>query len=129
MPGGQLLQLDVPNAGDRIGLDDQFIPVGRGGADIGLGIELVPGAQPRGYRVFFAAAHIQALTFLQGFFQLFLDFGLCLTQHILDNPLAGLGVVPGGVPALPAAIFSLTDVTFAVGPLFCHGRNLPPLVS
>ena len=44
MPGGQLLQLNVPNAGDRIGLDDQFIPVGRGGADIGLGVELVPGA-------------------------------------------------------------------------------------
>ena len=66
MPGGQLLQLNVPNAGDCVLLDNQFIAVGRGGADIGLGIELVPGAQPGGYRVFFAAAHIQALTFLQG---------------------------------------------------------------
>ena len=49
MPGGQFLQLNVPNAGDGVGLNNQLIPVGRGGADIGLGIELVPGAQPRGY--------------------------------------------------------------------------------
>ena len=49
--GGQLLQLDVPNAGDRIGLDDQFIPVGRSGADIGLGIELISGTQPACYGI------------------------------------------------------------------------------
>ena len=36
MPGGQLLQLNVPNAGDGVGLNNQLIPVGRGGADIGL---------------------------------------------------------------------------------------------
>ena len=46
MPGGQFLQFNVSNTGDGVGLDDQLIPVGRGGADIGLGIELVPGAQP-----------------------------------------------------------------------------------
>ena len=51
MPGGLPLQLNAPNAGNRVLLDDQLVAVGRGGAHAGLGVELIPGAQPACYSV------------------------------------------------------------------------------
>ena len=51
MPGGHLLQFDIPDAGDGVGIDDELVAVGGGYADIGLGIELIPGPQPGGHRV------------------------------------------------------------------------------
>lgn len=44
VPGGQLLQFDAADAGDGVVLNDQLVAVGYGGADIGLGVELIPGA-------------------------------------------------------------------------------------
>ena len=52
VPGSQLLQLDVSDAGDCVVFNDQLVAVGRGGAHIGFGVELVPGAQPACHSVF-----------------------------------------------------------------------------
>ena len=43
MPGGQLLQFDAADARNGVLLNDQLVAVGRGGADIGFGVEFVPG--------------------------------------------------------------------------------------
>ena len=59
------------------------------------------------------------LVFLDGLLQLFLALLLGLGQDVLVDDLARLRVPAGGVPPLPAAIFSLSDVTFAVD-LFLH---------
>ena len=106
MPGGQPLQLDAPNAGNRVLLDDQLVAVGRGGAHAGLGVELIPGAQPACYGVLIRrSADIQTVGLLQRPLEFFLDLRL----GSADDPLAGLGVVSGGVPALPVAIFPFSD--------------------
>lgn len=42
MPGGHLLQFDIPDAGDGVGIDDELVAVGGGCADVGLGIEFIP---------------------------------------------------------------------------------------
>ena len=52
MPGGHLLQFDIPDAGDGVGIDDELVAVGGGCADVGLGIEFIPHFQPGGYCVF-----------------------------------------------------------------------------
>ena len=36
--------LTLPMPGDSVVLNDQLVAVGYGGADIGLGVELIPGA-------------------------------------------------------------------------------------
>ena len=119
-PLSWLLQLDAPNAGNCIVLNNQLVAVGCRGADIGLGIELVPGPQPGGHGVVLGSGHIDVLDFLQRCFELFLDLRLSFAQHVLDEPFAGLGIVPGGVASFPAAIFPLSDISFSVGPLLCH---------
>ena len=103
-------------------LDDEFIPIGRGSADIGLGIAFIPGAQPYGYGVSFGAAHIQPLAILQSFFQFPLDLRLDFTQHIFNDILASFGIVPGrcsgsscGLPSVfrccsPASSFLCREV-------------------
>ena len=48
MPGGHLLQFDIPDAGDGVGIDDELVAVGGGCADVGLGIEFIPHFQPGG---------------------------------------------------------------------------------
>ncbi len=44
--GSQLGQLDVSDAGDRIGVDHQIVAVCCGYPHIGLGIEVIPGFEP-----------------------------------------------------------------------------------
>ena len=59
--------------------------------------------------------------FLDGLFQLFLDFCLCLTEDIFDDGLPRFGIVADCVPALPASVLSLADVPLAVCSSFRHG--------
>ena len=51
MPGGHLLQFDIPDAGDSVGVYDELVAVCGGGADVGVGIELVPHFKPVAHRV------------------------------------------------------------------------------
>ena len=69
MPGGRLLQFDIPDAGDGVGIDDELVAVGGGCADVGLGIEFIPHFQPGGYCVFIGfSADVQPLTLRHGCF-------------------------------------------------------------
>ena len=64
MPGGHLLQFDIPDAGDGVGIDDELVAVGGGCADVGLGIEFIPHFQPGGYCVFIGfSADVQPRAF------------------------------------------------------------------
>ena len=83
MPGGHLLQFDIPDAGDGVGIDDELVAVGGGCADVGLGIEFIPHFQPGGYCVFIGfSADVQPLTLRHGCFRFFPNLRLRLTQHI-----------------------------------------------
>ena len=90
----------------------------------GLGVEIVPGAEPGGYGVFFCTDYVQVFGFLQNFGQLGFDFGLGFAEDIFDDTLAGGGIVAGGVTAFPAAIASLADISFTVGAALCHYGSL-----
>ncbi len=122
--GGQLGEFDLTNPRNGVGFDHQLVAVCCGKADVGLGVEIVPGAEPSGYGVFFSTDHIEVLDFFQDFGQLRLDFCLGLAEDIFDNSFTGGGIVSGGVAAFPAAIASLADVSFAVCTPFCHQGSL-----
>ena len=116
MPGGHLLQFDIPDAGDGVGIDDELVAVGGGCADVGLGIEFVPHFQPGGHGVLLGfSADVQPLTLSHSDFQLFPDLCLSFTQHIFVDAFAGLWIVPGSVSSLPAAVLAFADVPLAVG--------------
>ncbi len=116
MPGGHLLQFDIPDAGDGVGIDDELVAVGGGCADVGLGIEFIPHFQPGGYCVFIGfSADVQPLTLRHGCFRFFPTLRLRLTQHIFVDAFAGLWIVPGSVSSLPAAVLAFADVPLAVG--------------
>lgn len=122
--GGQLGEFDLADARDGVGFDHELIAVCCGEADVGFGIEVVPGAEPSGYGVFFSTDYIEVLDFFQDFGQLRLDFCLGLAEDIFDNSFTGGGIVSGGVAAFPAAIASLADVSFAVCTPFCHQGSI-----
>ena len=58
-------------------------------------------------------------TFLDISIEFLLDFGLRFTQHVLDDPFSSL-VIARGVPTLPAAILSFSDIALAVCSSFWH---------
>ena len=121
MPGGHLLQFDIPDAGDGVGIDDELVAVGGGCADVGLGIEFIPHFQPGGYCVFIGfSADVQPLTLRHGCFRFFPNLRLRLTQHIFVDAFAGLWIVPGSVSSLPAAVLAFADVPLAVGSATQH---------
>ena len=74
IPGGQLLQLDLSNAGDGVGFDHQLVAVRCGLPDVGLGVEVIPSAQPCGHGVFIGAGHVHLLSLFHRSFEFFLGF-------------------------------------------------------
>ena len=80
-----------------------------------------PDLQPCSHRVGFCLAVVDAHVFLDGFFQLFLDFRLRLAENILDDGLPCFGIVADSVPALPSTVLSFADVPFPVRSSFRHG--------
>ena len=54
-------------------------------------------------------------------FALYAVPGLCFTENVLDNGLSGFGIVTDCVPALPAAILSLADISLTVCSSLWHG--------
>ena len=47
-------------------------------------------------------------------FEFIFGLRLGLAQHILDDLLAGLGIIPGGVPAFPASVLPVSDAALSV---------------
>ena len=125
LPGGQLVELDLPDVGDGMQLDAPPVVLRRGEPQVGFGVDLKPQPQPLGHRVFSSPGHVQAAGLPNGLLQLRLDLGLGSAQYVLDDPLAGIRVVSGGVPALPAAIAALANISLTIGPLFGHVVRLP----
>ena len=123
--GGQLGEFYFADPGDGIGFDHQLVPICCGEADVGLGVEVVPGFRPGGDSVFFGTDYIKIPGFLQNLRQFLLDLALSFAEDILDDAFTGDGIVSGGVATLPAAIASLTDISFAVGAAFCHRASTP----
>lgn len=106
-------------------LDAPPVVLRRGEPQVGFGVDLKPQPQPLGHRVFSSPGHVQAAGLPNGLLQLRLDLGLGSAQYVLDDPLAGIRVVSGGVPALPAAIAALANISLTIGPLFGHVVRLP----
>ena len=119
LPAGELVELDGSNPGDGVFLHGPAVIASRRGADVEFGVELKPQPQPLHHRVFSGAGHVQLLALCDRYGQLGFYFRLGSAQHVFDDPFAVL-VVPSGVPAFPAAILSLSDVTLSVGSPFCH---------
>ena len=122
--GGQFGEFDFADSGDGVGFDHQLVAVSGGEADVGLGVEVIPGAEPGGHSVLFCTDYVEILGFLQDFGQLGLDLSLGFAEDVLDNAFAGGGIVAGGVTAFPAAVAPLADISFAVGAAFCHKASL-----
>ena len=99
-------------------LDAPPVILRRGEPQVGFGVDLKPQPQPLGHRVFSSLGHVQAAGLPNGLLQLRLHLGLGSAQYVLDDPLAGIRVVSGGVPALPAPIAALSDISLTIGPLF-----------
>ena len=64
------------------------------------------------------AGDVQHLALLLGGGQFRLDLRLGSAQYIFDDALAGIRAIARRVAAFPASVFSLTDVSFAVGAAF-----------
>ena len=87
--GGKPLELDLADAGNGVGLDNQLVAVSGGRPNVGLGVELIPAAEPGSHCVVLTAAHIQTRCLLLRLGELLLDLGLRLAEDVLDDPLAG----------------------------------------
>lgn len=57
-------------------------------------------------------------------FALYAVPGLRLAENVFDDGLAGFGIVTDCVPALPASVFALSDISFPVCSSFWHGISL-----
>ncbi|MEI3142989.1 MAG: hypothetical protein V8S77_07160 [Oscillospiraceae bacterium] len=83
-----------------------------------------PHFQPCSHRVGLGPPIVDAHVFLDGLFQLFLDFGLRLAEDIFDDGFAGFRIVTDCVAALPSSILALSDIAFSVCSSFWHKIDL-----
>ena len=124
LDSGQLVQRDAANSRYDVVLDVVGVIGFRVGANTGLGVDLVPHFHPRTDCVSPGFGYIQLLTFADRGLEFLLDFGLRFTQHVLDDALSALRVIARGVPTLPAAVLSFSDISLAVCSSFRHGIDL-----
>ncbi len=115
IPGGQFFQLDLSDAGDGVGFDHQLVAVCCGLPDVGLGVQVIPGAQPGGHGVLVGAGDVYLLGLLHRCLEFFFGLRLGAAQDIFDDALAGVGIVTRGVAALPTAVGALPQIALAVG--------------
>ena len=118
--GGQLVQGNISDSGDDVVLNVVGVVGFCVGADAGFGVDLVPCPYPQCHCVGSRFGYIQPLAFADRGLEFLLDFGLRFTQHVLDDPFSSL-VIARGVPTLPAAILSFSDIALAVCSSFWHG--------
>ena len=90
-------------------------------AQFHLGIVLHPDLKPCSHGVGLGPPVVDADVFPDCLFQLFLDLGLRLAENIFDDGFAGFRIVTDSVPALPASVFSFSDIALAVCSSFRHG--------
>ena len=122
--GGQLVQWDAANSGDDVVLDIVGVVGFRIWPDARFNVDLVPRPYPRCHCVSPGFGYVQPLTFADCGFEFLLDLGLSFTQHVLDDPFSCLRVIARGVPPLPSAILSFSDVSLAVCSSFRHRISL-----
>ena len=122
--GSQLVQRDAANSGNDVVLD--VVRIIRFGVwpDTRFSIDLVPCPYPRTDRVSPRFGYVQPLAFADRGLEFLLDLGLRLAQHVLDDAFSALWVIARCVPALPTAVFSLSDIALAVCSSFWHGIDL-----
>ena len=106
--------------GNRVLLDHQLVAVCRGNSYVWLGVNVVPASQPCGDGILIGTADVDTLDRFQRGTQFCFAFRLRLTQHILDDPLACLGMVACGIAALPATIGPLANAALSVGAFLSH---------
>ena len=121
MDGGQLVQRDAANLRLDVVAEKALRGLERGWSEFYFRVVLHPHLKPTSHGVGLGPPIVDAHVFLNGFLQLFLDLGLRLAQHVLDDPFSSLRVIACGVPALPSAILSFSDVPFPVCSSFWHG--------
>ena len=117
---GQLGELDIADAGDRVLLDHELVTVGCGNPYVWLCVNVVPASQPCGDSIFVGTADIDTLDRFHCSTQLCLAFRLRLAEDIFDDAFAGFIIVASGVASLPASIGPLTDAALAVGSFLSH---------
>lgn len=88
-----------------------------------LSVVIHPYFQPTPHGVGLGSAVVDACIFLDGFLQFLLDFCLRLAEDTLDDGFPGFWIAAGGVAALPAPVFTFSDIAFAVCSSFWHGIN------
>ena len=93
-------------------------------SDARLGVDLVPRPHPRCHCISPGFGYVQPLTFTDRGLEFFLDLGLRLAQHVLDDAFSALRVITGGVTAFPAAIFAFPDVALSVCSSLWHKISL-----
>lgn len=114
IPTGKFVQLDVADARDRVLLDASSVIIRCGGTNVRLGVQLEPEPKPLRDRVLISAGDVQLFAFLYRTSQLLFDLCLCLSQHVLANPLAGLGIVPGCIASLPSPVCAFANAALAI---------------
>ena len=122
----EFFQGDLANVGLDVVVDVAPVGLVGGWPYFYLGVVLKPHLHPLPHRVPANLGRVQSFRFLDCLFQL--GLGLCLgfSQDVLVDGPARLRVAAGGVPALPATVLALAEVSLPVGSTFCHGL-LPPL--
>ena len=90
-------------------------------AQLDFRIVFHPDLQPTSHGVSFRFAVVDTDVFLDGFFQFFFYFRLRLAEDIFDDGLASFRIVTDCVPALPASVFPLADISLAVCSSLWHG--------
>ena len=123
LDGGQLVQRNAANSGNDVVLNVVGVVRFCVGSDARLGVDLIPRFHPRTDCVSPSFGYVQPLAFADRRLELFLDLGLRFAQHVFDDALSSLWVITGGVPTLPAAILSFSDIALAVCSSFWHKIN------
>ena len=118
--GGQLCKFYAADSRHRVDVHHHFIPLCRGQADVGLGVDFIPLCKPRRNRVVIHAGHVQIFSAVYRPGQLFLDLSLGFSKHVFDDALTGGGVVACRVTSFPATILALAYVSLTICSLFCH---------
>ena len=93
----------------------------RGRSEFHSGVVLHPDFQPCSHGVSFRFAVVDSHVFLDGLFQFLFHLCLRLAEDILDDGLAGFGIVTDSVSSLPSTVLSFSDVSLAVCSSFWHG--------
>ena len=120
----QLCQWNAADLRLDVVLEEALAGLEGGWAQLDFRVVFHPDLQPATHGVGLGPSIVDADIFLDGLFQFFFDLGLRLAKHVFDDGLAGFGIVTDSVPALPASVFALSDISLAVCSSFRHSIDL-----